>query len=73
MRTTAALADSVIYATARKFDATLWTQDKDFAGLDAVRYFAKRKLFNTANEVGARWAMRNPVWVAGWCSTRWTS
>ena len=36
------LADSVIYATARKYDATLWTQDKDFEGLDAVRYFAKR-------------------------------
>ena len=36
------LADSVIYATARKYAATLWTQDKDFEGLDAVRYFAKR-------------------------------
>jgi toxin FitB len=36
------LADSVIYATARKFDATLWTQDTDFEGLDHVRYIAKR-------------------------------
>ena len=36
------LADSVIYATARKYAATLWTQDKDLEGLDAVRYFAKR-------------------------------
>lgn len=35
------LADSVIYATARKFGATLWTQDKDFEGLESVRYFAK--------------------------------
>ena len=35
------LADSVIYATARKFDATLWTQDKDFEGLGDVRYFSK--------------------------------
>ncbi len=35
------LADSVIYATARKFGATLWTQDKDFEGLDDVRYFSK--------------------------------
>jgi len=36
------LANSVIYATARRFDATLWTQDGDFEGLAAVRYFAKR-------------------------------
>jgi toxin FitB len=36
------LADSVIYATARKFDATLWTQDTDFEGLDHARYIAKR-------------------------------
>ena len=35
------LADSVIYATARRFEATLWTQGKDFDGLKAVRYFAK--------------------------------
>ena len=35
------LADSVIYATARAFDATLWTQDADFEALDGVRYFAR--------------------------------
>lgn len=35
------LAESVIFATARKFGATLWTQDKDFEGLDAVRYVMK--------------------------------
>lgn len=35
------LADSVIYATARKFGAILWTQDSDFEGLAQVRYFAK--------------------------------
>ena len=34
------LADSVIYATARKFGATLWTQDADFDGLAHVRYVA---------------------------------
>jgi predicted nucleic acid-binding protein len=33
------LADSIIYATARRHGATLWTQDEDFAGLPAVRYF----------------------------------
>ena len=32
------LADSVILATARAYDATLWTQDADFKGLDGVRY-----------------------------------
>ncbi len=35
------LADSMIYATAQIFDATLWTQDEDFKGLPNVRYFAK--------------------------------
>jgi predicted nucleic acid-binding protein len=35
------LADSVIYATARRHDATLWTQDSDFDGLDGVRFIAK--------------------------------
>lgn len=37
-----ALADSVIYATARRFDALLWTQDADFDGLPQVRFVAKR-------------------------------
>lgn len=35
------LADSVILATSRKFHATLWTQDADFAGMEGVRYFPK--------------------------------
>ena len=34
------LADSVIYATARAYEATLWTQDADFEGLPHVRYRA---------------------------------
>ncbi len=33
------LADSIIYATARKFDAVLWTQDVDFKNLPGVEYF----------------------------------
>ena len=37
------LADSVILATARTFEATLWTQDSDFKGIDGVRYKAKRR------------------------------
>jgi len=36
------LADSVILATARKHQATLWTQDADFEGLEGVRYFSKK-------------------------------
>jgi predicted nucleic acid-binding protein len=36
------MADSVILATARRFDATLWTQDSDFKRLDDVRYRKRR-------------------------------
>ena len=36
------LADSVILATARAYNAVLWTMDKDFAGIDGVRYFPRR-------------------------------
>jgi predicted nucleic acid-binding protein len=35
------LADSIIWATARLYDATLWTQDSDFEALDGVQYIAK--------------------------------
>ena len=35
------LADSIIFATAQKFNATLWTQDSDFEGLPDVEYFTK--------------------------------
>ncbi len=37
------LADSIIYATAKQLDATVWTMDADFAGLAGVRYVPKRK------------------------------
>jgi len=37
------LADSIIYATARQYGATVWTMDADFSGLVGVRYFPKRK------------------------------
>ncbi len=36
------LADSIIYATAIKFNAILWTQDRDFEGLPNVKYFSKK-------------------------------
>ena len=34
------MADSIIYVTARAFDATLWTQDADFEPLPHVRFRA---------------------------------
>jgi predicted nuclease of predicted toxin-antitoxin system len=37
------LADSIIYATARKFDAVVWTQDADFKGLENVKFYPKAK------------------------------
>ena len=36
-----AMADSVILATARVYDAILWTQDVDFRGIDGVEYVSK--------------------------------
>lgn len=36
------LADSIIYASAQSHDATLWTQDADFEGLDGVEFKPKR-------------------------------
>ncbi len=35
------MADALILATAKSFNATLWTQDNDFEGLTNVKYIAK--------------------------------
>lgn len=35
------LADSIIFATAQKYSAVLWTQDNDFEGLSNVGYLPK--------------------------------
>ena len=35
------MADSIILATARKFNAVLWTQDSDFKNIGNVNYFAR--------------------------------
>jgi predicted nucleic acid-binding protein len=35
------MADAIIYAAAREFDATLWPQDEDFEGLPGVEYAPK--------------------------------
>ena len=36
------MADSIILATAREFDATIWTQDSDFKDFQGVKYFPKK-------------------------------
>lgn len=36
------LADSIIFATAKKYSAVIWTQDNDFEGLENVRYFSRK-------------------------------
>ncbi|MDB4912685.1 MAG: twitching motility protein PilT [Gemmatimonadetes bacterium] len=35
------LADSIVYATARRVGGVVWTQDADFDGLPEVAYFPK--------------------------------
>ena len=37
------LADSIIYATAKKFGAVIWTQDADLKALPDVKYYPKVK------------------------------
>ena len=36
------MADSIMLATARAWNATLWSQDADFAKIPGVRFVAKR-------------------------------
>jgi toxin FitB len=38
-----AMADSVMLATARRNNATLWSQDADFDGLEGVRYIVRER------------------------------
>ena len=37
------MADSIILATGRLYQATIWTQDADFKGLDGVKYNPTKK------------------------------
>jgi toxin FitB len=37
-----AMADSIMFATAQRHAAILWTQDADFEGLPQTRYFVRR-------------------------------
>lgn len=36
------MADSIILATAKAFDAAIWTQDSDFKNIAGVKYFSKK-------------------------------
>jgi len=36
------MASSIILATARAYDATLWTQDEHFKGIEGVKFKEKR-------------------------------
>jgi predicted nucleic acid-binding protein len=42
VETKLAMADSIILATARGYNATLWTQDEHFRDLEGVRYIEKK-------------------------------
>lgn len=35
------MADSIILATARLYNAVIWTQDEHFSGIDGVKYLRK--------------------------------
>lgn len=37
------MADSIILATARAFNATLWTQDEHFRDIEGVKYIEKKR------------------------------
>jgi len=36
------MADSIIFATAKRTNSVIWTQDVDFKGLENVKYFKKK-------------------------------
>jgi toxin FitB len=36
------MADSIILATAKEVNATIWTQGSDFKNMDDVKYFPKK-------------------------------
>jgi len=37
-----AMADSIIFAIAHEYDATLWTQDAHFKGMEGVKYIERK-------------------------------
>jgi predicted nucleic acid-binding protein len=36
------MADAIVLATAQKHEATIWTQDSHFSGLEGVKYFPRQ-------------------------------
>jgi len=38
-----AMADSIVYATAKQYNAVLWTQDADFKNFNDVKYVEKKE------------------------------
>jgi predicted nucleic acid-binding protein len=38
------MADSIIYATLKKYNATLWTQDSDFKDFENIKYIEKKDI-----------------------------
>ena len=36
------MADSIVLATAKEFEATIWTQDSDFKNIENMKYFPKK-------------------------------
>jgi predicted nucleic acid-binding protein len=36
------MADSIILATAKIYEAVLWTQDSDFNNIEGVKYFPRK-------------------------------
>ena len=42
------MADSIILATAHAHNATLWTQDEHFKGLDGVKYIEKKSRLSSS-------------------------
>ena len=42
LETSLPMADAIILATTRVFEATLWTQDADFEGIEGVKYVARQ-------------------------------
>jgi len=43
LRESLPMADSIILATSRAYDATLWTQEADFANISGVKYIARKE------------------------------
>lgn len=44
------MADSIILATARVYEAVIWTEDADFKGIHGVKYFPKKQKPNTIHK-----------------------